>query len=171
MYILVFRVIFRIAYREISVIMHLVLVQSSGKFMSHVAAITWRQQILNSSYPRYHDMACRAGKGYFFSSDSCSKDETKPRAIAKDLHAEREPNVTSRLPPGCIQQQSCHPPYRNLQVSNLAKAKKKKMVVLSTYICFPPKMRRCCTGGMPSFSSTRSFILETCLSCPLYQPF
>ena len=30
-----------------------------------------------------------------------------------------------------------------------------------TYICFPPKIRRCCTGGMPSFSSTRSLILDT----------
>lgn len=30
-----------------------------------------------------------------------------------------------------------------------------------TYICFPPKIRRCCTGGMPSFSSTFSLIAET----------
>ena len=29
------------------------------------------------------------------------------------------------------------------------------------YICLPPKISRCCTGGMPSFSSTRSFIRET----------
>ena len=29
------------------------------------------------------------------------------------------------------------------------------------YICFPPKMRRCWTGGMPSFSSTRSLIRDT----------
>ena len=27
-----------------------------------------------------------------------------------------------------------------------------------TYICLPPKMRRCCAGGMPSFSSTRSLM-------------
>lgn len=31
-----------------------------------------------------------------------------------------------------------------------------------TYICLPPKMRRCCAGGMPSFSSTRSLMRETC---------
>lgn len=30
-----------------------------------------------------------------------------------------------------------------------------------TYICFPEKMRRCCCGGMPSFSSTRSLMRST----------
>jgi hypothetical protein len=29
------------------------------------------------------------------------------------------------------------------------------------YICLPPWMRRCWTGGMPSFSSTFSLICET----------
>jgi hypothetical protein len=38
---------------------------------------------------------------------------------------------------------------------------------LETYICFPPKIKRCCTGGMPSFSSTFSlicatFVVESC---------
>jgi hypothetical protein len=33
---------------------------------------------------------------------------------------------------------------------------------LRTYICLPPKIRRCCAGGMPSFSSTRSLMRETC---------
>lgn len=33
----------RFAYQEILVIMHLVLVQSSQKFMSHIAAMTWRR--------------------------------------------------------------------------------------------------------------------------------
>jgi hypothetical protein len=32
---------------------------------------------------------------------------------------------------------------------------------LDTYICFPPKINRCWTGGIPSFSSTRSFIRDT----------
>lgn len=27
--------------------------------------------------------------------------------------------------------------------------------------CFPPKMSLCCTGGIPSFSSTRSLIRDT----------
>ena len=30
------------------------------------------------------------------------------------------------------------------------------------HICFPPKINLCCTGGMPSFSSTLSFMRETC---------
>lgn len=33
---------------------------------------------------------------------------------------------------------------------------------VNPYICLPPWMRRCCTGGMPSFSSTFSLIWETC---------
>lgn len=30
-----------------------------------------------------------------------------------------------------------------------------------TNICFPPNINLCCTGGMPSFSSTRSFMRDT----------
>jgi len=33
-----------------------------------------------------------------------------------------------------------------------------------TYICFPPKINLCCTGGIPSFSSTFSLICDTCVS-------
>lgn len=139
--------------------------------MSHIAAIAWCRQIL-SSYPRYHDMQGRE-RVFLFERLFFKGRRDQTRAIAKDLHAEREPSVTSRLLRDCIQQQSCHPPYGNLQVSNLAKERKKDdfSVIPNTYICFPPKMRRCCTGGMPSFSSTRSFILETCSSRPFYQPF
>ena len=32
------------------------------------------------------------------------------------------------------------------------------LAFLSSDICLPPKMRRCCGGGMPSFSSTRSLM-------------
>ena len=32
----------------------------------------------------------------------------------------------------------------------------------STHICFPPQMSRCCAGGMPSFSSTRSLMRVIC---------
>jgi len=31
----------------------------------------------------------------------------------------------------------------------------------NAHICFPPKISLCCTGGIPSFSSTRSFMRET----------
>jgi len=30
-----------------------------------------------------------------------------------------------------------------------------------SHICLPPKMRRCCAGGMPSFSSTLSLMRST----------
>jgi len=33
-----------------------------------------------------------------------------------------------------------------------------------TYICFPPKINLCCTGGIPSFSSTFSLICDTYIS-------
>jgi hypothetical protein len=36
-----------------------------------------------------------------------------------------------------------------------------------SYICFPPKINRCCTGGIPSFSSTFSLICDT---FTFYQP-
>lgn len=32
---------------------------------------------------------------------------------------------------------------------------------IRTHICLPEKINRCCCGGIPSFSSTRSFILST----------
>jgi hypothetical protein len=83
--------------------------------MSHIAATTWRRQILSSN-PRHHDM--QAGKWYFFFKRLLVlKDEDQSQAIAKDLHAELKPSVTSRSPRDCTQQQSCHPPYGNLQVS------------------------------------------------------
>lgn len=61
----------------------------------------------------------QAGKGYFLFKRlfKFSKTKTNPRAIAKDLHEELEPSVTSRLPRDCIQQQSCHPPYSNISKS------------------------------------------------------
>ena len=42
------------------------------------------------------------------------------------------------------------------------RARDREKEIEGTHICLPPKINRCCTGGMPSFSSTRSFMRETC---------
>jgi len=50
----------------------------------------------------------------------------------------------------------------HLMLSVVCSSSLTSWMVLRTYICLPPKMRRCCAGGMPSFSSTRSLMRETC---------
>lgn len=89
------------------------------------------------------------------------------------------PNAVLRRPRGCILKPSYRPPCQthNLSASSsIARIRKLSKLASScvaseaegrvgnTHICFPPKISRCCTGGMPSFSSTRSFMRETC-SC------
>ena len=78
----------------------------------------------------------------------------------------RAPDAACRLPRGCTLPPSCR---RSCAPSHLSSASTLLPIVArggnsreGTHICLPPWMRRCCTGGMPSFSSTFSLICETC---------
>jgi hypothetical protein len=63
-----------------------------------------------------------------------------------------------------------HPLYPNnttaleLEATEMLANPQREIGKRRTYICFPPKINLCCTGGIPSFSSTFSLICDTCIS-------
>lgn len=85
----------------------------------------------------------------------------------RSLHEELTPNEVLSRPVLCNRTRFCHRSCKQRSKNRTQMLISRTAVIAPialrrmTYICLPEKIRRCCCGGMPSFSSTRSLMRST----------